>query len=108
MEFNKRVEISSSVERMILHGGSKLEEADTFIACDRVWSWILKCELCMYHEICLHHRFYLFRGLVPMLKPFQLLRREFPLQALLVPTVTSAMSLALKSLLFFCSDIFEP
>ena len=35
--FNKRVEISSSVERMVLHGGSKLEEnetndADTFIA----------------------------------------------------------------------------
>ena len=34
--FNKRVEISSSVERMVLHGGSKLEEnetndADTFI-----------------------------------------------------------------------------
>ena len=55
---------------MVLHGGSKLEEADTFIACDRVWSWILKCELCMYHEIFLHHRFYLFRGLVAMLKPF--------------------------------------
>ena len=70
MEFNKRVEIPSSVERMVLHGGSKLEEADTFIACDRVWSWILKCELCMYHEIFLHHRFYLFRGLVAMLKPF--------------------------------------
>ena len=34
--FNKRVEISSSVERMVLQGGSKLEEnetndADTFI-----------------------------------------------------------------------------
>ena len=34
--FNKGVEISSSVERMVLHGGSKLEEneandADTFI-----------------------------------------------------------------------------
>ena len=76
------------------------------IACDRVWSWILKCELCMYHEICLHHRFYFFRGLVPMLKRFQLLRQEFPLQALLVPAVTSAMFLALKSLLFICSDIF--
>ena len=41
--------------------------------------------------------------LVPMfIKPFQLLRREFPLQALLVPTFL------LKSLLFFCLDIFEP
>ena len=35
--FNKRVEISSSVERMVLQGGSKLEEnetndADTFVS----------------------------------------------------------------------------
>ena len=60
----------------------------------------------MYHEICLHHRFYRLRGLVPMLKPFQLLRREFPLQALLVPTVTSAMSLALKSLLSSSAQTF--
>ena len=37
--FNKRVEISSSVERMVLHGGSILEknetnDADTFIIHD--------------------------------------------------------------------------
>ena len=49
----------------------------------------------------------IFRGLVPMLKPFQLQRREFPLQELLVPAVTSAMFVALKSLLFFCSDILN-
>ena len=36
------------------------------ITCDRVWSWILKCELFMYHESCLHHRFYLFWDLVPI------------------------------------------
>ena len=60
-------------------------------------SWILKCELCMYHEICLHRRFYLFLVLVPMLPPFHLLRPEFPLQALLVPAVTFDMFLALKS-----------
>ena len=47
----------------------------------------------MLHEICLHHQFYLFRGLVPMLKPFQLLRWEFPLQALLVPAVIALVLL---------------
>ena len=67
------------------------------IACDRAWSWILKCELCMYHEICLHHRFYLFRDLVPMLKPFPLLRREFHCKhSSFRPVVTSAMFLAFK------------
>ena len=45
--FNKRVEISSSVERMVLQGGSKLEEnepndADTFII--------------HYTAVCLHFR----------------------------------------------------
>ena len=45
--FNQRVEISSSVERMVLHGGSKLEEnetndADTFII--------------HYMAVCLHFR----------------------------------------------------
>ena len=45
--FKKRVEISSSVERMVLHGGSKLEEnetndADTFII--------------HYTAVCLHFR----------------------------------------------------
>ena len=45
--FNKRVEISSSVERMVLHDGSKLEEnetndADTFII--------------HYTGVCLHFR----------------------------------------------------
>ena len=45
--FNKRVEISSSVERMVLQGGSKLEEnetndADTFII--------------HYAAVCLHFR----------------------------------------------------
>ena len=38
--------------------------------------------LCMYCEIYLHHRFYLFRSLAPMSKQFQLLRWEFQLQAL--------------------------
>ena len=47
MEFHKRVEISSSVERMVLQGGSKLEEnetndADTFII--------------HYTAVCLHFR----------------------------------------------------
>ena len=50
-------------------------------------------------RICLHHRFQLQCLLNPR---FQLLGREFPLQALLVPTFL------LKSLLFFCLDIFEP
>ena len=45
----------------------------------------LECELCMYYEICLRHRFYIFRSVDPMLKPFQLLRREFPPQALRTP-----------------------
>ena len=45
--FNKRVEISSSVDRMVLLGGSKLEEsetndADTFII--------------HYTAVCLHFR----------------------------------------------------
>ena len=45
--FNTRVEISSSVERMVFHGGSKLEknetnEADTFIIHDTA--------------VCLHFR----------------------------------------------------
>ena len=45
--FNKRVEVSCSVERMVLHGGSKLEEnetndADTFII--------------YYTTVCLHFR----------------------------------------------------
>ena len=45
--FNKRVEISSSFERMVLQGGSKLEEnehndADTFIF--------------HYTAVCLHFR----------------------------------------------------
>ena len=39
-------------------------------------------EICMYCEIYLHHRFYLFQSLAPMLKQFQLLRKEFQLQAL--------------------------
>ena len=43
---------------------------------------------------------------VPMfIKPFQLLRRECPLQTPLVPTFLPLF--ALKSLLFFCLDIFE-
>ena len=42
------------------------------------------------------------------MKLFLLLRREFPLQALDPRSYISAMLLALKSLLFFCLDIFEP
>ena len=32
MEFNKHVEISSSVERMVLHGVSKLDKNETYDA----------------------------------------------------------------------------
>ena len=47
-----------------------------------VRSWILKFELCMYYEIYLYHRFYLFRSLAPMLKQIQLLGWECQLQEL--------------------------
>ena len=66
------------------------------------WKFIaFECELCMYYEICLRHRFYIFRSVDPMLKPFQPLRREFPPQALLprsCRSCSSTMLLALKSL----------
>ena len=51
--FKKRVEISSSVERMVLHGGSKLEknetaEADTFIIHDTAMCLHFRLERLLY------------------------------------------------------------
>ena len=65
-----------------------------------VWSpVIMNFEMwIMYHEICLHHRFYLFRDLVAVLKPFQLLRQEFPLQALLVRKKYAVVSIRTAAL----------
>ena len=51
----------------------------------------------LYYEICLHHRFYLFRSLAPiMLKQFQLLRQEFQLQALKSSFLQFCHALGLK------------
>ena len=73
-----------------------------------VRSWLLKFEICMYCEIYLHHQFYLFRSLAPMLKQIQLLKWEFQLHWHWNPrSCSSAMLLALKSISFFCLDIFE-
>ena len=50
----------------------------------------------MYCEIYLHHRFYLFRSLVLMLKQIQLLRWEFQLQALKSSFLQFCHALGLK------------
>ena len=53
-------------------------------------------EICMYCEIYLHHQFYLFQSLAPMLKQFQPLRWEFQLQELKSSFLQFCHALGLK------------
>ena len=60
--------------RMVLPGGSKLEKDETNDMQTHLQFMTLQCAyIVVSTEISLHHRFYLFRSLVPVL------RREFPL-----------------------------